>query len=173
MQRVRQRGFSMFEMVVALLVILGLYALVFQHLDKMTESVERSDFTRTLNRMQAQLTLQIADWYANGQAVDKKQLEQQNPVALLEVKPENYQGEISSDTLGNCRPSHWCYVTDLQRLVYRVKNSTDLVSTFTPPELLAFKLEVSFADPGKNKGLATGMRLRPIAMFRWQDRTFN
>lgn len=173
LHRQRESGFSMLELVVVIVVVVSLAAFSYTKLAEMTESVERTDFVRTMNRIQAQLTLKIADWYANGEIVSRNWVETSNPMQLIEVLPENYAGEFSSADLKHCTVSKWCYLTDKHWLVYRVKYHGELSNRFEHKDLLVLKTIVTLSGSGGDSGLATALTLKPVFSFQWQGETFD
>lgn len=165
----REKGASMYEFIFVFLILMILYSVSYQYLANMTETVERTDFKRTLNRMQAQLTLKVADWYATGTVVSKQDIEGSGPAELLEVLPENYQGELHSDRLSECEVSKWCYLTDKHWWVYRAKYTAGLNNSYKNNELLVFTLKLTFAGKQNNTGLATALDLKTVYPFTWQN----
>lgn len=167
--RHQEKGISMFEFVWVILILMVLYAISYTYLAKMNETVERSDFVRTLNRVQAQLTLNVAEWYASGKQVSRKEIESKNPLELIELKPDNYQGELRSNELSKCGLSRWCYLLDTKRLVYRVKHSAELNNSNAQKNFLVYKLELSLIEGTRNRGLPTALTLVPEHKFTWQN----
>jgi competence protein ComGC len=165
----REDGISMFEFVWVLLILMILYAVSYTYLAKMNETVERTDFVRTLNRVQAQLTLNVAEWYASGKRLSVRELEGQNPIDLIELAPDNYQGELTSKELSNCGYSRWCYLKDTKRLVYRVKHSAELDNSYKHEEFLVYRLQLTLAAGQKDKGLPTALTLVSEHQFTWQN----
>ncbi len=165
----REQGISMFEFVWVIVILMILYAISYRYLAAMNETVERTDFVRTLNRMQAQLTLNVAEWYALGTQVSRKEIEKKNPIDLIELVPDNYQGELESKDLSKCELAHWCFLTDTQKLVYRVKHVAELKNENTPQEVLVYRLKMSFVEGQRDRGLPTELLLIPEQKFIWQN----
>ena len=163
----------MLELVVVIVVILALAAASYTRLAEMTESVERTDFVRTLNRVQAQLTLKVADWYAEGKVLSRHWVEETNPMTLIEVLPENYAGEFASYDLSHCPVANWCYLTDKQWLVYRVKYNRELSNGHKHQDVLVLKPHVTFTGSSGESGLATALTLKPVYSFQWQNENFD
>lgn len=172
LNRQLQSGFSMLELVVVIVVILSLAAAAYSRLAEMTESVERTDFVRTLNRVQAQLTLKVADWFAEGKVVSRDWIETTNPMNLIEVLPENYAGEFTSSDLGHCPVAKWCYLTDQSWLVYKAKYKRELNNSYQHKDYLVLKATVTFSGAG-NSGLATALTLKPVFSFQWKNENFD
>lgn len=159
----------MYEFVWVIVILMILYAISYKYLSAMNESVERSDFVRTLNRVQAQLTLNVAEWYALGTQVSRNEIVNGNPLELIELVPENYQGELSSDELSKCGLARWCYLVDTKRLVYRVKHTDELNNTYNQKDVLVYKLELSLIGGNRERGLPTALTLVPEYRFTWQN----
>ncbi len=159
----------MYEFIWVIVIMMILYAISYKYLSAMNESVERSDFVRTLNRVQAQLTLNVAEWYAIGKQVSRTEVEQRNPLDLIELVPENYQGELSSDQLSKCGQARWCYLVDTKRLVYRVKHTGELNNTYNQKDILVYKLQLSLIGGKSERGLPAALTLVPEYRFTWQN----
>lgn len=168
----REKGFSMFEFVWVIVILMVLYACSYMYLSAMNETVERTDFVSTLNRVQAQLTLNVAEWYAVGTEVSRSELESENPLDLIDVAPDNYQGELTSDRLSNCGLSQWCFVTDTKRLVYRVRHSGELKNSYDQKEYLVYRLKLTLDSSQNDRGLPTALTLVPEYKFTWQNVRF-
>jgi prepilin-type N-terminal cleavage/methylation domain-containing protein len=72
--RVIQRGFSLLELVVTLLIISILMAVAYAKLEQLAEKVERVSFEGSRNNIQAQVTLKVAYWFAEQQQRTTEQL---------------------------------------------------------------------------------------------------
>jgi len=168
----REKGFSMFEFVWVIVILMVLYACSYMYLTAMNETVERTDFVSTLNRVQAQLTLNVAEWYAVGKHASRTEIERENPFDLIELTPENYQGELNSQELSKCGLSRWCYLVDTKRLVYRVKHTEELINSFSQKDVLVYKLELSLVGGKSDRGLPTALTLVPEYKFTWQNVRF-
>lgn len=156
------------ELVVSILVISVLMAIAYQRLERMVEDVERVTFEGTVKNIQAQLTLQVANWYAEQIEVEKDQFSEINPLELVQHKPSNYMGEVHFSQLSDHPAERWYYVKDKHWLVYKAKRYSQLVNEFEQPDLLIYRLVTKFEHPGRNRGLALEATLRPIHRFKWQ-----
>ncbi|MCP4597303.1 type II secretion system protein [Neptuniibacter sp.] len=168
-----QMGFSMLELVVVIVIFLILFGIANTKLTEMLETVERADFYRSLNRMQAQLTLRVVDWYGSSDEVSRNWVENVNPISLIEAPPENYAGEYLSADLEHCPVSNWCYLSDQHQLVYRVKYQEDLKNSYEQKDLLFFSLRVTFSGDVVEKGVVTALTLKSVYDFQWQEKSFN
>ncbi|WP_415905900.1 hypothetical protein ACMXYW_16140 [Neptuniibacter sp. QD48_55] len=143
-------------------------AFALQRLELLIEDVERVSFEGSRDNIQAQITLKVAYWFAEQQAVSPEEIANQNPVDLIQHKPSNYAGELSFSELHNAAGEHWYFVTDKRWLVYKAKRIDNLENEFMQVDLIPFKIEVGLQDNRVAEGLATEAKLKPLYKFYWQ-----
>ncbi|WP_067863236.1 type II secretion system protein [Neptuniibacter marinus] len=163
-----QKGFSLLELVVSILVVAVLMAVAYIKLERLAEDVERVSFEGVRNNIQAQVTLKVAYWFAEQQYVSGQELEKSNPISLISYKPTNYVGELDYNELLVAQSERWYFVSDKHWLVYKVKRSEHLKNDFQQKDLLPFQLTVKFQHGRHEQGLATEVILRPLYSFTWQ-----
>lgn len=164
-----QKGFSLLELVVSILVVAVLMAVAYIKLERLAEDVERVSFEGVRNNIQAQVTLKVAYWFAEQQRVSKEMLEKKNPIDLVKHKPTNYGGELDYNELLVAPSERWYFVSDKRWLVYKVKRSTQLINEFEQTEILPFQLTVRFQHKHKDQGIATEINLQSLYFFSWQE----
>lgn len=167
MQR-RCSGFSLLELTVSIFIITVLMAFALHRLELLIEDVERVSFEGSRDNIQAQITLNVAYWFAEQQVVSPDDIAQQNPVDLIQHKPSNYAGELSFGELQNAQGEHWYFVTDKRWLVYKAKRIDNLENEFMQTDLIPFRVEVGLQNSKADKGLATEAKLKPLYKFYWQ-----
>lgn len=161
-------GFSLLELVISLFIIALLMAFAYQRLERMAEDVERVSFEGALNKIQAQITLKTAEWYAVGKPQKRVKLEQINPMSLVETKPDNYGGELKFEELADKPGQYWYFVTDRSWLAYKVLRNENLKNNFKQQALIPYRLRVSFAGRDQDQGLVLDLRLESVQSFKWQ-----
>tara|TARA_R110002050_G_scaffold4499_2_gene21836 strand:- start:182 stop:721 length:540 start_codon:yes stop_codon:yes gene_type:complete len=166
--RVTQRGFSLLELVVTLLIISILMAVAYAKLEQLAEKVERVSFEGSRNNIQAQVTLKVAYWFAEQQQRTTEQLVKGNPIDLIQHIPVNYAGELTYSELWAAPGEHWYFISDKQWLVYKVKRNIHLQNEFEQHDVLPFQLEVMFQNQHQDKGLVVSAKLQPLYKFDWE-----
>ncbi|WP_415901145.1 hypothetical protein [Neptuniibacter sp. QD48_11] len=143
-------------------------AFALQRLELLIEDVERVSFEGSRDNIQAQITLKVAYWFAEQQAVSPEKIANQNPVDLIQHKPSNYAGELSFSELQHAAGEHWYFVTDKRWLVYKAKRIDNLDNEFMQADLIPFKIELGLQNSRAAEGLAIEAKLKPLYKFYWQ-----
>lgn len=168
-QRKRETGISQLEFVVALLITSLLMLFLYLRVENMAEDVERVSFEGVQSNLQAQITLKVAYWYAVQKETDAEVIEKTNPITLVQHRPSNYAGELSSDELKQAAAEHWYFVTDKQWLVYKAKRTAYLNNRYGETALIPFRIKMRFSDSQHNNGVAVAASLQPVYGFEWQQ----
>jgi hypothetical protein len=100
-------------------------------------------------------------------------LDGSNPMALLLAPPTNYAGERSTEEGEKLDGYQWYFDTTERQLIYVVGNPDHFASGLPGRARAAFRLMVRFDDRNgngtfdKESEALTGIRLAPVAPFRW------
>jgi prepilin-type N-terminal cleavage/methylation domain-containing protein len=114
------RGFTLFEMVVAICVIAILYMVVERRMNELPAAAERASFLVVLEQIRTGVTLEVVRRMADGLAHELFALEGSNPIDFLLEKPSNYGGELHLVTDAVPRRGAWYYELATGQLVYVV-----------------------------------------------------
>jgi len=118
--KARQRGFSLFEMVVSIIVIVILYMVAEQRLNELPAAAERANFYGVLEQIKTGVSFEMVTRLASGRGGDIAMLEGVNPMRFLIEAPSNYQGELELVTDAVPRRNAWYFETSTGELVYVV-----------------------------------------------------
>ena len=162
---VKQQGFSLLELVVVVCIIAVLMAVAYQRFERMSEEAERASFYGDLSAFQALINRQIIKWYISSTAIEKRALEQRNPVEWLERPPHNYGGEISASQLDGMVGARWYYLKDKNWLAYKVQRTLGLQNK--GGDVLAFRLKVSLKEKSMTTGVVQAASLEAVTDFNW------
>lgn len=165
----RQRGFTLLEFAVATIVI-SLIAIVALHqFYKLLVDVERSAMELDLSVIRSALSMQVADHFAKNRLGDLEALVNSNPIDLLEEKPDNYLGVISSKKLENIKKGNWLFDEQGHELIYLVKNGLYFETLSAPPACARFKVEAVYLQTTRlgGKGGISGLILKEQQPYRW------
>lgn len=113
----REKGFSLLELVLVLAIVAVLGAVAF---DRYAEYQQQADETAQRGveaALRTALTLQAAHIAQQEGASHLARLETQNPFELLGEKPVNYGGYLPADS-ASARPGYWYYDQALKRVVH-------------------------------------------------------
>jgi type II secretory pathway pseudopilin PulG len=122
MKNCRQKGFTLMEIIILVLIIGVLGAVAIIKYVSLTREAEQANFKAVLGSLRSALTI-----YATGQIVSSQLITAHNPFDDLGNTPSNYAGAFGDVDVGNCNPGQWAYQSGVpangnwQVVVYRPK----------------------------------------------------
>jgi hypothetical protein len=114
------RGFSLFEMVVAICSIVILYMVAEERLNQLPGAAERANFYGVLQQVKAGVNFEMVSLLASGRTGEIRELEGRNPMDFLIEGPSNYRGELDVVTDAVERRNAWYFETSTGELVFVV-----------------------------------------------------
>ncbi|WP_207060644.1 Tfp pilus assembly protein FimT/FimU [Motiliproteus sp. SC1-56] len=148
----RQRGFTLFELVVCLLLITVLATLAYLHYQRLAVDAERAAFRGVLGWLRAGINLERTRALGSGQPASLEALEGTNPMALLArvvTPPANYVGERNGDEALAVPGGRWYFDSGTGQLVYRVRYAANRRGLPPGVERVGFSLKVHPAPADK------------------------
>ena len=169
----RQTGFSLFELVVYLLVSSILFATVINRYRDFPGEAERANFTAVLAQLKAGVNLQMIDMIARGNWSGRTDsLEGSNPMDLMLEAPSNYVGEFAVVEPRTMPRRVWYFDTGRGELVYLAENTQNLYAVGDngnqPSDQVRFRissLQAEDAAPGEGW---QGLTLAPVVPYQWR-----
>lgn len=165
-----QRGFSLLELVLAL-VVLTLVAGVFAHRFRyLQEYAEKTAMEMTVMNMRTGLRYKVAGLMMENRMQELPLLLQENPINWLEKPPANYLGELINPANHEIPAGSWYFDGARRQLVYRLS----LNSYFEGPR--AGGSEIRFRVAGLTQksnngsiasGIVVGVKLEAVSEARW------
>lgn len=160
---IRHSGFSLFELIVFIILLAILMGFFFDRMLFYQEVVEEASMRQTVNMINTSMNLKLADWIAKGENRNIPQLGTRNPMDWLEKNPANYVGELYDPEAGEVQKGSWyCDLRD-GNLVYLVKHDAH----FRGGERKWIRFRVDLNDDAKNHGGFIGARLVPASAYSW------
>lgn len=163
----RQRGFTLFELVVVAALVALLAAVAFERFRFYQEAAEAEAAQGSLAMLKTALYIRSAELISANRWQELQRLPKQNPFELLEEKPSNYGGLW----LGSGASGQWYFDGAAKALVYRPAR-TDGFSAADGGK------EMRFAVVGRNSSgqIVSGegaayVSLRPAAAYSWLGHT--
>ena len=138
-----QRGFTLFELAVAVSVIAVLTVVLLGRLEVVQQEAERVAVQQTLLALRAGLRMQVLELYASDRQNQLPALAGQNPVDWLLEKPSNYLGTYTAPAIEKLPQSHWFFDQSNAELIY-ILNRGNIFGGYRS-ELLQFKVSLQQA----------------------------
>ena len=142
--KARQRGFTLFELAVAVSVIAVLAVVLLGRLEVVQQEAERVAVQQTLLALRAGLRMQVLELYASDRQNQVPALAGQNPIDWLAEKPANYLGAYMAPEMEKLPPSHWFFNRSNAELIYILNRSNSFATRHS--ELLRFKVSLRQAS---------------------------
>lgn len=118
----RERGFSLFELIVAIIIISLLGLLLLDRLQYYQEQAEKTAMEQTLTILHVALQIRKGELMAHSQESQVTGLATENPMSWLSRTPANYAGEADGAS-PRIPAGSWYYDRRDQALVYKVKHN--------------------------------------------------
>ena len=139
-----QRGFTLFELAVAVSVIAVVAVVLLGRLEVVQQEAERVAVQQTVLALRAGLRMQVLELYASDRQNQLPALAGQNPIDWLAEKPANYLGAYSAPEMEKLPPSHWFFNRSNAELLYILNRSNSFAARHS--ELLRFKVSLRQAS---------------------------
>lgn len=169
----RQRGFSMFEMVVYILAASILFSAAFNRYRDFPGEAERANFTAILAQLNATVNLQMMRLIASGSWNTAGELESQNPMDWLLTAPGNYVGAFAGIDEATLPRRIWYFDTSSGQLVYLADDASNLYLLENGQRRqtgsVRFRVSNVFGS-GTGSGVSNwqGIILAPVVPYEWQ-----
>lgn len=115
----RARGFTLFELVVAIAIISVLAAVLLNRLGFYQEKAEQAAMENTLQAVKTGLQIRLAELIITYQQQEAARLEVENPTKWLSTMPTGYAGDYHNPP----QPGAWYYDSARRHLVYVPHNN--------------------------------------------------
>lgn len=114
----RRQGFTLIELVVAIIIISTLGAVLLDRMLYYQEAAEKAAMERFVGILRSALQLQIAERLLNGQGAEIVSLAGDNPINWLVEPPANYLGERFDPAPNEIAKGSWYFDLKERHLVY-------------------------------------------------------
>jgi general secretion pathway protein G len=166
----RERGFTMFEMIAAIAVVLLLGTAFLERLSFYQEIAEKAAMESTLRLIKTGMQVRLAELIMTNRQAEAAQLETEDPMQWLEQRPANYAGLYRERP----EPGAWYFDASQKQLVYVATsgNHLRLIGAGEPTEI-RFRARLLKDRVGTVSGTiesVTGVTLTPVYPYRWSER---
>lgn len=126
---VRQAGFSLFETVIALIVLSVLLGALLERLHYYQQRAEQVAVQLTVASLRSALKVRLMQARLEGRTQDVGALLKQNPFDWLERKPPNYAGALGTAEVALVEKGYWYFDVNTGTIVFLLNNHNFLVQT--------------------------------------------
>ena len=162
-----QRGFSLFELIVVIILIGILVTFAIDRVLRLQVDAERISIQHMIGTLDSAVYLHTAELVLKQGLAALGSLENTNPISYLDKPPYNYAGEASDALADQLQPSRWYYDSSENILFYTVENTLYFQTDLTGTPRIRLKLSLVYAD---NRSMANirGVMLTPLEQYRWK-----
>lgn len=163
--RRRLHGFTLIELIVAIIVISTLVTVAIDRLLYYKERHEKAAMEYTLAAVKTGLQLRMAELIVTNRQGSLNELERNNPMRWLEeAAPSNYLGDYrATPATGN-----WYFDPGPRQLVYVPSSSSYLDTGQSGTKELRFRVAIRYETNAVTGGKApVAVAVAPVREFRW------
>lgn len=168
----KQKGFSLFELIVVLTIIGVLIAVAASKFPVWQAQAEQASMQSVTGSLRSALGIKVASLFAQRDIAGVRALTGSNPMEQLSDVPTNYAGVYSGSAAASVAGGKWYYDSTAHQLVYRVRTNELLGAPGVAGEI-RFAVQPVFEDRNRNgvydaaiDGL-DGVRLVEVQSFAW------
>lgn len=170
----RLSGFSLFELVVVIVIISILMVVAISRLIALQVDAERFVMESVVGAVRSGLGIKVAESIVKQKTGALPTYENSNPMDLLAEVPGNYLGELEgSIDPHTLRKGSWYFDTSARNLVYVVDNIGYFSGGMENPPRARFKIRLVYTDVNGNGmfddgiDLIQGLRLAVLEPYQW------
>lgn len=181
--RSQQSGFSLFELLVYLLIASILFAAAANRYQGYPAEAERANFLAVLSQLKAGVNLQMMRMIASADWTQARQeaIAGTNPMDLMLETPSNYLGEFATVDAAALPQRVWYFDSSAGELVYIAENSDNLYiiqdGVALASNQIRLRIEnvydrsgiVDDPDTADNRGRWQGLMLAPVIPYEWRS----
>ena len=168
-------GFSLFEFVVVIVVIVILSGLLLTRVLPLIGQAERVAFLQTKQQIQSALLLEAAERVVRGESDTLILLTGANPMELLLEPPGNYAGTISQFTSTTLPRRSWLFDEQDDLLVYRPGRQAKFDALEGPDDRIEMRVSFAYRDRDEDGAYNAsidrfnGLRLESLHLYAWPE----
>lgn len=167
------RGFSLLELVIVIVIISVLLVLAISRLLALQVDAERVTMETVAGTLRSALGMKVAESIVRSKVADLNLLEGSNPMYLLAEPPRNYLGEKDGVDPATLEDGNWYFDKRAKQLVYLVRNKGFFSGGLPNPPRAGFAVRLVYSDRNGNgvfdrgTDVVEGLRLSPVEPYFW------
>ena len=193
-----ERGFSLLELVVAIIIIVILYVVQAEKaLPPSTDGksvdgkstagqvkreplplrvdAEKTSMESVVSAIRTSLATEVSMRMVKGKSLTLSTLDGSNPMPRLGEEPNNYLGELSSPDLDTIEGGHWYFDLKDRTLVYMASNPQYFKTALPGPPRARFTIKLQYDDTNNNGRFDSdvdtifGLRMKSLEPYSWVE----
>ncbi|MYM34573.1 prepilin-type N-terminal cleavage/methylation domain-containing protein [Duganella sp. FT94W] len=136
----KQRGFSFFELTIAVIVVAILSGLLLLRIRNFQVEAEHAAVKMIVSNIRSAIEITAMQAKLSSSSEDLTLLTEENPFNLLKVKPANYVGELYSPSAEEIGKGNWCFDRADKSLIYLLNHENSFKNSQI--KMLRFKVEL-------------------------------
>lgn len=168
----RLRGFSLFELMVVVIVV-GIVGLIFfSRVLVYQEIAEKTAVEITVMHLRSSLRYRTAELMLQHKEKEIINLVGGNPMQWVEMPPPGYIGELKQVQWDRIAPGSWYFDRDKGEIVYRVRRGAHFNPGSAAPQKLHFRIVASSKQLSTDGSTAyvEGAHLQLLESYEWFSR---
>lgn len=167
------RGFSLFELLVVIVIVSMLMIIAISRLLALQVDAERVVMESTVGALRSGLGIKVAESIVKHKVSVLPAYEDSNPMNLLAEIPRNYLGEMEGVDPHTLEKGSWYFDKPAKTLVYIVDNAGYFSGGIGNPPRARFKIRLVYTDVDSNgtfdNGIDSigGLRLAALEPYGW------
>lgn len=167
------RGFSLFELLVVIVIVSVLMIIAISRLLALQVDAERVVMESTVGALRSGLGIKVAESIVKHKVSALPAYEDSNPMNLLAEVPRNYLGEMEGVDPHTLEKGSWYFDKTAKTLVYIVDNAGYFSGGIDNPLRARFKIRLVYTDADSNgtfdNGVDSieGLRLAALEPYGW------
>jgi prepilin-type N-terminal cleavage/methylation domain-containing protein len=171
-----ERGFSLLELLIVIVIIGLLTVIAIDRLLKLRFEAERVTVESVVAAMRSGLYIEFAAAAARGQVERMNSAGGSNPMLRLSERPDTYAGEFYGPDPGAFDAGTWYFDTRDHAVVYIVRFPEQFVTGLSGPPRARFTVETDYEDIDRNgrfdpgRDPVRGLKLVPLEPYSWREK---
>lgn len=172
-KRQRQRGFSLFEMIIYILAASILFSAAFNRYREFPGEAERANFLAITAQLNAAINLQMMNAIAGGNFNQLNGFNGVNPMDFMLSTPGNYVGAFGTIDESALPRRIWYFNQTTGELVYLANDASNLYlvqgGQRVPTGRISFRVQNVVMPRADGSSAWQGLLLAPVVPFEWQQ----